>query len=151
AINVARNEAVEAETVVDFHYLRNPIRLPDDGRPGDPPTIFVKTVYKNPGEAVKNQEAVVHLHSIRRLRAEGLVGVQYLDGLSEGDQGGVEPPRRRKPLRYFPGHRGEITAVAVSRDPKDPFIISGSEDGTARVWRRTQYGEVQIWRHPAAV
>src|SRR5262249_6737236 len=41
AINVARNEAVEAETVVDFHYLRNPIRLPDDGRPGDPPTIFV--------------------------------------------------------------------------------------------------------------
>jgi WD40 repeat protein len=63
----------------------------------------------------------------------------------------VEARRQGKPLKTFQGHRGEITCVAVSNIGEDPFIISGSEDGTARVWKRSQQGELQIWRHPSAV
>jgi WD40 repeat protein len=150
AIQVAENDVKEAQILLDFHTLRVPFQLPRGARPEDQ-KILIKTVYKLPGEAVKNQEPVVHLHNITRLRAEGLVNVQYRQGLRQGMKVEVEATTRRKPFRAFLGHRGEVTAVAVSGDDQDPFIISGSEDGSARVWKQSRRGELQIWRHPAAV
>jgi WD40 repeat protein len=153
AIQVARKEADEAKVQLDFHYLRNPLRLDANADP-NVNVMFIKSIAKNPGEAVKAQETVLHIHNIRRLRAEGLVSVQNLAGLYTGMDVGVEAVRRRRPLSTFPGHRGEITCVAVSsptkKDP-EPYIISGSEDNTARVWKRTHKGELKILRHPAAV
>jgi WD40 repeat protein len=43
-----------------------------------------------------------------------------------------------------------VWAVAVSRDPKKPLIVSASEDKTVKVWDRTG-DNIANWRHDAPV
>jgi multidrug efflux pump subunit AcrA (membrane-fusion protein) len=150
AVTVADRELDEAKTLLDFHYLRNVI-------PANPAVktpyqqSIIKTVVKSPGEAVKNQDAILQIHNIARLRAEGLVDVQFLRSLQRGMEVEVYPTIPREPLRTFVGHRGAINAVAVSGDDKEPLIISASEDSTVRVWQRKYQDERCVWYHQAPV
>jgi WD40 repeat protein len=150
AISVAEFDQIEADTMVELLYLQNTIHLPGGARI-PPHTLQIKAIYKNPGESVKNLDPVLQLQYIGRLRAEGLVDVQYLHALRKGMKVLVEPSRRREPLRTFRGHRSEITALAVSSDPTNPSIVSASEDRTVRVWKPNQRSEYKIWEHPSPV
>jgi WD40 repeat protein len=134
-------DAEQAQIIKNDHDIRDKI----------PGTSVIKTIYKHRGEAVKEQEPVLQLYNIDRLRAEGLVEVQYLDQLHRGMRVSIEPVEENAPLRVFYEHRGEVTSVAVSGDGKSPLIVSGSYDGTARVWDRTQARAVRVLYHPAGV
>jgi WD40 repeat protein len=150
AITMADRELKEAQTMLQYHYLSNTI---PDGSGSDARLrrSIIRTVFKGPGESVKNLDPVLQIHNISRLRAEGLADVQYLHSLREGTHVEVYPSRRREPLRTFVGHRGAINAVAVSGDERDPLVVSGSDDNTARVWQRRQKEEKQVWYHDTAV
>jgi WD40 repeat protein len=140
AIETARVEANQAQTVVSMHEIRSSL----DG--------IVKTIYKNPGEAVKSEpsyEPVFQILSLARLRVEGVIDEQQLPRLKVGDEVAVEAPATQAPEQVLVGHLMEVTGVAVSGDKK--LIASASLDNTARIWERGVSRERKIFHHPAAV
>jgi len=142
AVIQAEIDAEQAQLILKEHEIRNK----------SPGVSIIKTIYKHRGEAVKEQDdKILQLFNIDRLRAEGLVEVQYLDQLRDGMKVSLEPIEEEAPSRVLNEHRGEVTSVAVSGDAKDALIVSGSQDGTARVWKRTQGGALRILYHPTAV
>ena len=141
AVIQAAIDAEQAHIILKEHDIRNKI----------PGTSILKTIYKHRGEAVKEQDPVVQLYNLDRLRAEGLVEVQYLSQLREGMPVTLEPLEEEAPLRVLSEHRGEITGVAVSGHDQNPLIVSGSLDGTVRVWTRTQAQALRVLFHPAPV
>jgi WD40 repeat protein len=140
-ITVAEIDAEQAEIIYREHEIHNKI----------PGLSILKTIYKHRGEAVKEQDPIMQLYNLDRLRAEGLIEVQYFERLREGMKVSLEPMEEEAPLRVLNEHRGEVTSVAVSGDEKNPLIVSGSKDGTVRVWSRTQSHSLRILYHPAPV
>jgi WD40 repeat protein len=149
AITVAQKEVTEAETIDMLHAIRVPFQKKERG--AKPHFIKIKTVYRHAGESVKTLDPVLQVIDLNRLRAEGLVGDQFLGNLKEDMEVIVESAQRRKPIRTFRGHRGEVLAVAVSGSDTDPMIVSGGADETARVWKRNLAGEYLILPHYSAV
>jgi hypothetical protein len=49
-------------------------------------------------------------------------------------------------VQRFTGHTGDIMSIAFS--PDDTRMLSGSKDGTMRLWDVTQEGEGRVFRHP---
>jgi len=141
AVTQAEIDAEQGQIIFKEHEIRCKI----------PGLNILKTIYKHRGEAVKEQEQILQLYNIDRLRAEGLVEVQYLAQLREGMKVSLEPIEENAPLRVFNEHLKEVTSVAVSGDGKNPLIVSGSHDGTARVWNRTQSKALRVLNHPTAV
>jgi WD40 repeat protein len=139
AMGLAQLEVNQADTLLEMHEIYSGI------------AGTVKTLYKHPSEAVKSQEAVLQLVSLDRLRAEGYVDAKHWPRLRKGLKVVVEHARDQGPIQTRTGHRGEITSVAVSGDPRRPVIVSSSLDGTVRVWERTAPGERWRWEHPMAV
>jgi WD40 repeat protein len=140
AIELARLEANQAQTVVGMHEIHSSI----DG--------VIKTIYKNPGEAVKSEpsyEPVFQILNLTRLRVEGVVDEQHLPQLRVGDEVVVEVPASQAPDQVLVGHLQEVTAVAVAPDKKT--VVSASQDATARVWQRGIRRERKILHHPGAV
>jgi WD40 repeat protein len=119
AINVAAAELKQSETTLEMHSLRSKI-------PGR-----IKAVYKNKGDAVKNLDPVLQIFNPNKLRVEGLVEMQYVGLLEEGQVVVVEPTRFVRHDKLLRGHLQEITSVAVSKKNQ---IVSASEDRTVRVW-----------------
>src|SRR5207244_3133008 len=66
-VTAARIDAEQAHIIYQEHEIRDKI----------PGTSIIKTIYKHRGEAVKEQDPIMQLFNIDRLRAEGLVEVQY--------------------------------------------------------------------------
>jgi WD40 repeat protein len=141
AVKQAEIDAEQAQIILKQHEIRNKI----------PGTSIVKTLYKHRGEAVKEQEQILQLYNIDRVRAEGLVEVQYRDRLKVGAKASLEPIEEKSPLRVFNEHRGEVTGVAVSGHEKDARIVSGSLDGTVRIWSPTQSQALRVMYLPAPV
>jgi hypothetical protein len=139
AVVLAKLELDQAETLLERHEIYSAI------------AGTVKILYKHPGEAVKSQEPVLQLVRLDRLRAEGYVDAKHWLHLRKGTKAVVELARDYGPIATRTGHRGEITSVAVSGDPRHPLIASSSVDCTVRVWDRTAPGERWCWEHPAAV
>jgi WD40 repeat protein len=132
------------QAVADYH--QHEIRCVMPGK------SIVKQIYKNMGDGLKNQEPVLQLHNISRLRAEGAVEAQYFDLLaSRFKQARVilEPSQESAPESARKAHFGEINAVAVSRDGNT--FVSGSEDRTICVWRRNQVGPPDMLWHSSPV
>lgn len=138
-VALAESERHQAETVVALHQVRSSI-------PG-----IIKTVYRRAGESIKNLEPVVQVWSLDRIRVEGQVDVQYLPRLRPGMEGVLEPTYSESPRQTLVGHLQEVTSVAVSKDRDQPVIVSGSEDGTVRVWDRATGRERRIWQHDIPV
>jgi WD40 repeat protein len=139
AINSAKAEMEQAQVVLQLHDIRSKI----GGR--------IKTIYKQPGEAVKAQDGVFQVYNFDRLRVEGVVPTQFRHSLRKGMKVVVEPTQPEGPEQTLRGHRQDITGVAVSNDPKNRYIVSSSEDGTVRVWERATRYERRVLRHPGPV
>jgi WD40 repeat protein len=139
AVRLAEFERNQAQTVVVQHQIRAAI-------PG-----LVKAIHKKRGEAVKAMEPVFQIYDLSTLRAEGTVDLEYWRRLRKGMQAVVEPTRPEGPEQTLVGHLQEVTAVAISNAARQPLIVSGSEDGTVRVWQRAMRGERAVFRHPAPV
>lgn len=140
AVELARLEANQAQTVVGMHEIRSSI----DG--------VIKTIYKNPGEAVKSApsyEPVFSILNLNRLRVEGVVDEFQLPRLKVGDEVDVEVPATQAPDQTLVGHMQEVTSVAVAGDQK--LLVSASLDGTVRVWERGVRRERRIFQHPAGI
>jgi WD40 repeat protein len=150
AIRVADEELREARTQAALHFLRNTV-VPSNGAAYNPSLIRIKNVYKKSGESVKNLDPVLHAYNLGWLRAEGLLDGQYLTAVHENMAVTVEPTVIRMPVRTLHGHRQAITCVAVSSDTKTPFIVTGSDDSTVRVWKRNLPTEFCVLPHPAPV
>jgi WD40 repeat protein len=129
AVGLARLEYKSAQTIVQMHEIRSSM-------PGQ-----IKTIYKYPGESVKNLEPVFLIRNLGKLRAEGMVDVQNFSRVHKGMKTVVEPSQAQGPQQTLIGHLQEINGVAVSKD-KSP--VSCSEDGTIRVWDRAMRHERQI-------
>src|SRR5207247_2660681 len=121
ALEVARREVQQTDTILTLHEIRSPING------------VVRRMIKQNGESVKEQDPVLRLENLDRLRVEALVDVQDADRLALGMPVVVEPTKPESPAAVLRGHREPLTAVAVSRGPKS-LILSASEDRTLRVW-----------------
>jgi len=139
AIKLAEQELEQAKVIAEMHQLKSTA-------PG-----IVKTIFKKPGEAVKNLETVFQIANIDRIRIEGLIDVQNEKQVYKGMKVVLEPHRQDGPLQTLIGHLQEVTGVGVSNDPKNPVIVSSSEDGTVRIWDRAIRHEVGNLKHPVAV
>lgn len=139
AVALAERELSQAETVLRMHQIRSTA------------AGVIKKIYKRPGEAVKTYEPVFQIHNLGRLRAEGMISVEYLARLKPGLRAVIEPSQTQGSERTLSGHLQKITGVAVSNDPKEPCIVSGSDDGTVRVWEPKSSRERWVLRHSAPV
>jgi WD40 repeat protein len=137
AINQAKLEANQALTILRLHEIHSPV------------AGVIKTVYRHPGEALKNLDPVLQVYDLTKLRAEGLIDVQYLGKLHKGMKALVEPSLIDPPERTLIGHFQDVNAVAVSKDAE--LIVSAGEDNTVRVWDRKDRQKVTILQHPTAV
>lgn len=138
-VALAKAELNQAKTQLRMHEIRPKF----EG--------VIKTIYRRDGESVKSGDNVFLIRGMGKLKAEGLVDVQHLSRLKKGMQVVIEPTVDQDCVKYLNGHMQEITGVAVSQDPKNPLIVSCSEDGTVRVWDRNVRRERRIWTHPSAV
>jgi WD40 repeat protein len=135
-INVAASELKQAQTTLEMHTLRSKI-------PGR-----IKTIYKNKGEWVRSTEPnVMQIFNPNKLRIEGLVEMQYVGLIREGQEVVVEPTRFVRHDKLLRGHLQDITSVSVSSKND---IVSASEDHTVRVWDRSGT-QKRVLHHPAAV
>jgi WD40 repeat protein len=142
-VELAKRELNQARTILGMHEIRSKV----DG--------VIRSILKKPGEAVKNLEPVFQVHNPRRLRVEGMAAVEHLPRLQalkeKGQRLVVEPARLIPPRDELSGHLLEVTSVAVSKDLAHPLVVSGSEDGTVRVWDLTTRRERWIFRHGVPV
>jgi WD40 repeat protein/biotin carboxyl carrier protein len=115
-----------AKVQLDKHELRSSING------------IVKSIYRKPGEAVKEQEPVLQIQNLDILRAEGMLPAQYLPLLPNprGKTAYLEPSAQLAPKQDLPGHWAAVTGVAVAKEPRRPLIVTASEDKTVRVWDR---------------
>lgn len=139
AIETTRLEFNQALTNLSMHEIRSSMRG------------VIKSILKNPGDAVKSYETVFQIRNLDRLRAEGLVEEQYLPYFKKGYQVTIEPSYSQAPAKKLIGHLQEVTGVAVSNDKQKPRIVSSSTDGTVRVWDRAGGKELRILQHPVPV
>lgn len=139
AVTLAERELSQADTILRMHQIRSST------------SGVLKAILKKPGEAVKAYEPLFQIHNLSRLRIEGSVDVQYLPRLSSRGPVTVELSQPEAPRQTLIGHLQAVTAVAVSKDIRNPRIVSASQDGTVRVWDLAQQREQRIVPHPVAV
>lgn len=112
----------------------------------------VVKLLKSPQEFAKAGEVILELQGTDRIRVEGKLDAQYERLVTRGMKVTVEPARPVGPDPTFhnPGHRLDVTSVAVTGHP-NPLVVSGGLDGAALVW--DPFGTKQWYRlpHPAGV
>jgi WD40 repeat protein len=142
SITVAERELEQAKTSLYYHEIRAKI-------PG-----IIKTIYKTPGEAVKNLEPVFQIRNLTNLRVEGTMDYQYFSRLSKSGnvrknvKAMIEPSEPCSPVRKLIGHLQEINSVAVGRNKEKSLVVSASEDGTVRIWDPLTASEYRILHLP---
>jgi WD40 repeat protein len=139
ALALARLELHRAETLLGMHEMRSGI------------AGVIKKIWHEPGEAVRALEPVLEIRNFRRLRVEGVVGVEHLPQLQVGTRATIQPQIIRGPLKTLSGHLQEVTAVAVGREGNGWVPVSGSEDGTVRIWDLESGRQRRVLPHPAPV
>lgn len=128
SLNQAKTELLAARTVLMMHE----VRAAQDGT--------VRTLNKQPGEALKAGEAILDIQDLERLRVEGFVEVQNAAALDVGMKVDIEPTRPVSPSLILSGHLLELNSVAITRIPASDManeraiVISSSDDKTVRVW-----------------
>jgi len=175
----SQRELSAALTALEMHLIRAQI----SGK--------IKTIFKQAGEAVKNNEQVMQLQNTRNLRAQAQLDVQDAEHLrkrlekaeamrrdawrqlkdAKGKKGAdlrsarallkdaddlvkveIEASRPVPPAAVLSGHLQDVTSVAVTAE-KLPRIVSGSLDGTVRLWERVpgteRWGEQMRLEHYA--
>lgn len=135
---VAEAEREISKVALDLYELRS-------ASPG-----IVRSIFKRKGESVKNLETVMQIYNVDRLRVEGLTPQHNLYYLRVGDKVTLEPTQPLRAQETLGAHFGEVTAVAVSNDLKNPTIVSASDDKSVLVWDRAS-GRRKAYLHPQPV
>jgi WD40 repeat protein/biotin carboxyl carrier protein len=147
-VTLAELESSQAEIVLGMHQIKSTA------------AGVIKSILKQEGEAVKNLEPVFQIQNFDKFRVEGLLEVQYLPRILKSNEQGLLEPRVGKVLvepshpispESRNGHLQEITCVAVSKDARQPLVVSASRDGTVRVWDRDRHSERVVFQHPDPV
>jgi WD40 repeat protein/biotin carboxyl carrier protein len=139
AVNIAELEFKQTETLLGMHEIRSPI------------AGVIKSVFKKDGEGVKALETVFQIHSLGRLRIEGLLEVEYLPYIRQGAKFVAEHAPAQGAALAFRDHLLPITGVAVLQHADQSWIISASEDASVRVYDRRQATPLAVFWHPAPV
>jgi WD40 repeat protein len=145
AIQVADQEKIQAQKVLSMHEIRPKI------------SGIVKSIFKYAGEAVaganagRNSEPVALIQNYDLLRVEGAVDIQYAQELRRGMEIVIEPNYRDNPAGTYNAHVREVSGLAVSKDPSNPAIVSGSTDGTVKVWSLESRFPTRIFYPPSPV
>lgn len=139
-------EKKKAEVILKEHEIRADI-------PGE-----IKRFYRRAGESIKALDPVAEIQNLEMMRVEGMVDVQYVAlGAKMRQQGQgipkvvVERAEQIAHERALEGHLQPVRAVAVSKDPRKPLVVSASDDKTVRVWDRMSGRQVANWRHDGPV
>jgi biotin carboxyl carrier protein len=142
----SQEELKKAEVILKEHEIRSDIA-------GE-----VKRFYRRPGESIKALDPVAEIQNLETMRIEGMVDVEHLAlgaKMSKGQNRFKVVVERAEQIAHERalegGHRQAVRAVAVSKDPRRPLIVSASEDKTVAVWDRQTGLPVAIWRHEAPV
>lgn len=106
---------------------------------------------QRPGQAVKALDTVLEVQSNDTLRAEGDVLSGYTGRLKRGMPVTIEPAVNDAPRVHRRFHTQEINGVAVYAKNSSQFVVSVSNDKTARVWDGRSDYETAIWTHPGSV
>jgi len=128
SLNQAKTELLAARTVLMMHEVRSA----QDGT--------VRTINKQPGEALKAGDTILDIQDLERLRVEGFVEVQNAAALELGMKVDIEPTRPVSPALVLSGHLLELNSVAATRLPvnekglEKALLISSSDDKTVRLW-----------------
>jgi WD40 repeat protein len=104
---------------------------------------YIKTIYRDTGEAVKDLEPILQLYSTDRLMAEAFADFQYYSRLATSTKrtATIEPVIDQHPLRRFEGHRHQpITGVAFVQRGPDLLVVSAGEDGFIKMWNQYHIG-----------
>jgi WD40 repeat protein len=116
----------------------------------------IKRFYRKPGESIKALDPVAEVQDRGRYRIEGMMDVQYLSlfnrpALRNNHPVVIEAAPQTNYARELIGHLQPVRAVAVSKDPRKPLIVSASEDKTVRVWDRLSKVQKGTLPHPVPV
>lgn len=112
---------------------------------------IVQPFSHRPGQSVKALEPVLQIQNTDFLRADGMVALGYAGRLRRGMPVWIEPMIEEAPRARRRFHTQAINAIAVSSHEPYPFIVTGSEDRTARVWDGRSDRETAIFTHSVAV
>ena len=89
---------------------------------------------------------MAEVQNLEQLRVEGMLQDHNLRQVSQMKANGrpvkviVEAAPQVGAMQELLGHLQPVRAVAVTKDPKHPLIISAGEDKTVRVWDRLEGG-----------
>jgi WD40 repeat protein len=133
-------ELDNALNLLAFHELR--FRLPVKSG-------YNKMIYHLRGEAVKENEPVLHIYSTDRLMAEAFIEAQHAHRLSQTMIATLEPAQDEAPARMFEGHRGNaaITGVAFAALDSKLYVVSTGEDGFLKLWHKDYKGAIASMNH----
>lgn len=140
-----QQKSVESENVAKVQLDEHELRASIDGK--------IKTIYRQPGESVKELEPVLLIENLNTLRVEGGVPIQYLPYLNNpvGRKVLLEPAAQLGPLQEFIGHWAPVSGVAVSKDARKPLIVTVSDDKTLRVWDQKSRSQVSSYSHETPI
>jgi WD40 repeat protein len=125
-IDIAKNELDQAKTLFAKHEIRNKVPYQ---------RCVIQYVHKQRGDPVKDQDVVMTVHSLDHLLAEAMVDSSYLERIRPEMTATIEPTQEDRP--YVPpvaAHRGEVTAIAVTNDAKQPRVVSAGTDRVVSVY-----------------
>ncbi len=142
-IKIAQVEVEQAKVQIQLHEIQNRIS-------GD--KAVIRRIYKPRGSSARDQEPIFELASVDSLLAEAQVDGQYEHRLLREPTVTIEPTVDIGPFRVLAGHTGAITAVAFTRDLKNPrVVVAAADDKYVSVWDRYSPLPVGRLRHPDPV
>jgi WD40 repeat protein len=118
----AQGDLEEAQVMLRKHFITSRVKG------------IVRSIAKRQGEVVRPGEKIFEIQSTEKVRLEGNLDVQYYRRVKRNMMVTVEPALPSDPVRSAPGHRQEVTGVAVSGTAKRPLVVSVGLDGSALVW-----------------
>lgn len=139
-VRLAVSDLYQAEAALRLHEIRN--KLPYR-------QAVIKTINRQRGFSVKELESVMVVHSNDRLQAETQLEAQYQERLRKARTATIEPIHEQSPAKTLPGHRSDVTALAVTRDQPAPRIVSADAEGL--VYVRTRYSHVPLRQYSHGV
>jgi WD40 repeat protein len=135
----AEEDFVQKQVVLEYYTIRSKI-------PG-----VVQPFRQTPGGAVKALETVLQIQNADALRAEGVIPNGLAGRLRAGMPVTIEPTIEESPRVHRLFHTQGINGIAVGLRGASQFIVSVSDDKTARVWDGVSDFETATFIHPGPV